>query len=79
MAPAALPKRSQSLHDTLLLAQSDELASAARMSVHEKMARTIAREERGQVSEIRGRELAFVVHMLWWAHHPDSDLCCLLP
>jgi hypothetical protein len=79
MAPAALPKRSQSLHDTLLFAQSDELALAARTSVHEKMARAIAREERSQSSEIRGRELAFAVYMLWWAHHPDSDLCCLLP
>jgi hypothetical protein len=63
MAPAALPKRSQSLHDTLLLAQSDELASAARISVHKKMARTIAREERNQSSGIRGRELAFEVYI----------------
>jgi hypothetical protein len=39
------------------------LASAARTSVHEKMARTIAREERGQVSEIRERELAFAVYI----------------
>jgi hypothetical protein len=63
MAPATLPKRSQSLHDTLLLVPGDELASAARMSVHEKMAHTTAREERSQSSEIRGRELALVVYM----------------
>jgi hypothetical protein len=64
MAPAALPKRSQSLHDTLLLAQSDELASAASISVHETMARTIAREERSQSPEIRERELAFAVYIV---------------
>jgi hypothetical protein len=70
---------SESSHDTLLLAQSDELTSASRISVHEKMAATIAREERAQSSEILWRELAFAVYMLWWAHHSDSDLCCLLP
>jgi hypothetical protein len=63
VASAALPKRSQSLHDPLLLAQSDELTSASRISVHEKMTHTIVREERSQSSEIRGRELAFAVYV----------------
>jgi hypothetical protein len=63
MTLAALPKRSQSLHDTLLHAQSDGLTSASRISVHEKMALTIALEaEKSQSSEIRGRELAFAVY-----------------
>jgi hypothetical protein len=63
MTLAALSKRSQSLHDTLLLVPGNELASMATITVHEKMACTIAWEERSQSSEIRGRELALVVYM----------------